>query len=46
MVVNPDIAAVVGLGKNPGQILVAFAAETQHALEKRARERWRASAPI
>ncbi|MEV4423127.1 phosphopantothenoylcysteine decarboxylase, partial [Patulibacter sp. NPDC049589] len=30
---NPDIAAELGAGKRPGQILVAFAAETQAALE-------------
>jgi phosphopantothenoylcysteine decarboxylase/phosphopantothenate--cysteine ligase len=30
---NPDIAAELGAGKRPGQILVAFAAETHDALE-------------
>jgi phosphopantothenoylcysteine decarboxylase/phosphopantothenate--cysteine ligase len=33
LTVNPDIAAEVGLGKNPGQVLVAFAAETQNAID-------------
>jgi phosphopantothenoylcysteine decarboxylase / phosphopantothenate---cysteine ligase len=33
LTVNPDIALEVGLGKGPGQVLVAFAAETQNALE-------------
>ena len=33
LVTNPDISAEVGAGKRPGQILVAFAAETQNALE-------------
>jgi len=30
---NPDIAAELGAAKSPGQVLVAFAAETQNALE-------------
>ncbi|MEV6301755.1 bifunctional phosphopantothenoylcysteine decarboxylase/phosphopantothenate--cysteine ligase CoaBC [Actinoplanes sp. NPDC051861] len=30
---NPDIAAELGAGKRPGQVLVAFAAETHDALE-------------
>jgi phosphopantothenoylcysteine decarboxylase / phosphopantothenate---cysteine ligase len=30
---NPDIAAELGAAKAPGQVLVAFAAETQNALE-------------
>jgi phosphopantothenoylcysteine decarboxylase/phosphopantothenate--cysteine ligase len=35
---TPDIAAELGASKGPGQILVAFAAETQNALEN-AREK-------
>jgi phosphopantothenoylcysteine decarboxylase/phosphopantothenate--cysteine ligase len=33
LVENPDIAAELGAAKRPGQILVAFAAETHDALE-------------
>ena len=33
LVTNPDIAAELGVAKRPGQILVAFAAETNDALE-------------
>jgi phosphopantothenoylcysteine decarboxylase/phosphopantothenate--cysteine ligase len=33
LVVNPDIAAELGRNKRPGQVLVAFAAETHDALE-------------
>ncbi|GIH10607.1 phosphopantothenoylcysteine decarboxylase [Rhizocola hellebori] len=33
LALNPDIAAEIGAAKQPGQILVAFAAETQNALE-------------
>ncbi|MEV8505957.1 bifunctional phosphopantothenoylcysteine decarboxylase/phosphopantothenate--cysteine ligase CoaBC [Actinoplanes sp. NPDC051475] len=33
LVTNPDIAAEIGAGKRPGQLLVAFAAETRDALE-------------
>ena len=33
LVENPDIAKAVGQRKQPGQILVGFAAETQHVLE-------------
>jgi phosphopantothenoylcysteine decarboxylase/phosphopantothenate--cysteine ligase len=33
LVTNPDIAAELGVGKRPGQILVAFAAETNDAVE-------------
>jgi phosphopantothenoylcysteine decarboxylase/phosphopantothenate--cysteine ligase len=33
LVVNPDIAAELGAAKRPGQVLVAFAAETHDALE-------------
>lgn len=33
LTVNPDIAAELGAGKRPGQVLVAFAAETHDALE-------------
>jgi phosphopantothenoylcysteine decarboxylase/phosphopantothenate--cysteine ligase len=33
LVTNPDIAAELGVAKHPGQILVAFAAETHDALE-------------
>ncbi|MCA2214641.1 bifunctional phosphopantothenoylcysteine decarboxylase/phosphopantothenate--cysteine ligase CoaBC [Wangella sp. NEAU-J3] len=32
LVTNPDIAAALGAAKNPGQVLVAFAAETHDAL--------------
>jgi phosphopantothenoylcysteine decarboxylase/phosphopantothenate--cysteine ligase len=43
LTVNPDIAAELGASKQPGQILVAFAAETHdalaHAREKLARKR-------
>jgi phosphopantothenoylcysteine decarboxylase/phosphopantothenate--cysteine ligase len=33
LVTNPDIAAELGRSKRPGQVLVAFAAETHDALE-------------
>jgi phosphopantothenoylcysteine decarboxylase/phosphopantothenate--cysteine ligase len=33
LVANPDIAAELGASKRPGQVLVAFAAETHDALE-------------
>ena len=33
LVPNPDIAAELGSMKRPGQVLVAFAAETDHAVE-------------
>nr|WP_221378047.1 bifunctional phosphopantothenoylcysteine decarboxylase/phosphopantothenate--cysteine ligase CoaBC [Actinoplanes polyasparticus] len=33
LVTNPDIAAELGASKRPGQILVAFAAETHDAIE-------------
>ncbi|WP_250007820.1 bifunctional phosphopantothenoylcysteine decarboxylase/phosphopantothenate--cysteine ligase CoaBC [Actinoplanes sp. M2I2] len=33
LVTNPDIAAELGAAKRPGQILVAFAAETHDAIE-------------
>ncbi|MEV4639030.1 bifunctional phosphopantothenoylcysteine decarboxylase/phosphopantothenate--cysteine ligase CoaBC [Actinoplanes sp. NPDC049548] len=33
LVTNPDIAAEIGSAKRPGQLLVAFAAETRDALE-------------
>jgi phosphopantothenoylcysteine decarboxylase/phosphopantothenate--cysteine ligase len=33
LVTNPDIAAELGAGKRPGQVLVAFAAETNDAIE-------------
>jgi phosphopantothenoylcysteine decarboxylase / phosphopantothenate---cysteine ligase len=33
LVTNPDIAAELGANKRPGQVLVAFAAETHDALE-------------
>jgi phosphopantothenoylcysteine decarboxylase / phosphopantothenate---cysteine ligase len=33
LTVNPDIALELGLGKGPGQVLVAFAAETHNAIE-------------
>ncbi len=43
LVVNPDIAAELGAGKNPGQVLVTFAAETSDGLanarEKMTRKR-------
>jgi phosphopantothenoylcysteine decarboxylase/phosphopantothenate--cysteine ligase len=32
LITNPDIAAELGAGKRPGQLLVAFAAETHDAL--------------
>jgi phosphopantothenoylcysteine decarboxylase/phosphopantothenate--cysteine ligase len=32
LVTNPDIAAELGAGKRPGQVLVAFAAETHDAI--------------
>lgn len=38
LTVNPDIAAELGVGKGPGQVLVAFAAETQNVLDN-AREK-------
>ncbi|MBI3117449.1 MAG: bifunctional phosphopantothenoylcysteine decarboxylase/phosphopantothenate--cysteine ligase CoaBC [Candidatus Hydrogenedentes bacterium] len=34
LVPNPDIAAEMGLRKTPGQVLVGFAAETEHLLEQ------------
>ncbi len=36
LVENPDIAAAVGEAKRPGQVLVGFAAETEHLLENAA----------
>ncbi len=43
LVTNPDIAAELGAAKRPGQLLVAFAAEThdalEHAREKMVRKR-------
>jgi phosphopantothenoylcysteine decarboxylase/phosphopantothenate--cysteine ligase len=33
LVTNPDISAEIGAAKRPGQVLVAFAAETNDALE-------------
>ncbi|MGX6601217.1 bifunctional phosphopantothenoylcysteine decarboxylase/phosphopantothenate--cysteine ligase CoaBC [Micromonosporaceae bacterium Da 78-11] len=33
LVTNPDIAAELGAAKRPGQVLIAFAAETHDALE-------------
>src|SRR5690606_23246447 len=43
LVKNPDIAAEVGARKRPGQVLVAFAAETdrlsEHAIEKLKKKR-------
>ncbi len=33
LVENPDVAAAVGALKRPGQILVGFAAETEHLIE-------------
>ncbi|MFI5496251.1 bifunctional phosphopantothenoylcysteine decarboxylase/phosphopantothenate--cysteine ligase CoaBC [Actinoplanes sp. NPDC051859] len=33
LITNPDIAAEIGAAKRPGQLLVAFAAETRDALE-------------
>jgi phosphopantothenoylcysteine decarboxylase/phosphopantothenate--cysteine ligase len=33
LALNPDIAAEIGAGKRPGQLLVAFAAETNDAVE-------------
>src|SRR5262249_25595340 len=34
LVANPDIAAELGTAKHPGQVLVAFAAETEDALAR------------
>ena len=36
LVENPDIAAAVGKAKRPGQVLVGFAAETEHLMENAA----------
>ena len=36
LVKNPDIAATLGAGKRPGQILVGFALETDHELDNAA----------
>ena len=38
LVKNPDIAAEVGARKRPGQVLVAFAAETERLIEYAARK--------
>ncbi|GAA1822230.1 bifunctional phosphopantothenoylcysteine decarboxylase/phosphopantothenate--cysteine ligase CoaBC [Luedemannella flava] len=38
LVTNPDIAAEIGAAKRPGQVLVAFAAETTDALTHGARK--------
>jgi len=38
LVTNPDIAAELGAAKRPGQVLVAFAAETHDALENARRK--------
>jgi phosphopantothenoylcysteine decarboxylase/phosphopantothenate--cysteine ligase len=38
LVTNPDIAAEIGAAKRPGQVLVAFAAETSDALTHGARK--------
>ena len=38
LVENPDIAAAVGKAKRPGQVLVGFAAETEHLMENAARK--------
>lgn len=38
LVENPDIAAAVGSAKRPGQILVGFAAETEHLMENAAKK--------
>lgn len=35
---NPDVAAMVGSKKRPGQVLVAFAAETQNLSENAAKK--------
>ena len=37
LVENPDIAAAVGSAKRPGQVLVGFAAETEHLMENAAK---------
>lgn len=38
LVENPDIAAAVGRVKRPGQVLVGFAAETEHLMENAAKK--------
>jgi len=38
LVQNPDVAAMVGSKKKPGQILVGFAAETQNLSENAAKK--------
>ena len=38
LVENPDIAAAVGSAKRPGQVLVGFAAETEHLMENAAKK--------
>ena len=38
LVENPDVAAMVGSKKHPGQVLVAFAAETQNLSENAAKK--------
>ncbi len=38
LVENPDIAAAVGAAKRPGQVLVGFAAETEHLLDNARRK--------
>lgn len=38
LVENPDVAAMVGSRKRPGQVLVAFAAETQNLSENAAKK--------
>ena len=38
LVENPDVAAMVGSKKRPGQVLVAFAAETQNLSENAAKK--------
>jgi phosphopantothenoylcysteine decarboxylase/phosphopantothenate--cysteine ligase len=46
LTVNPDIAAEVGQSKEPGQVLVAFAAETQDALANAERKLVRKKADL
>lgn len=38
LVENPDIAAAVGAARRPGQVLVGFAAETEHLLDNARRK--------
>jgi phosphopantothenoylcysteine decarboxylase/phosphopantothenate--cysteine ligase len=46
LVTNPDIAAELGAAKRPGQLVVAFAAETQDLLENARRKMLRKRADL